>query len=286
MNTKTRTIDILTIIGITAVIWPVFAFSHEVIGHGVSAFLLGEQVRGAVSTTVHIHDFYDLDHVTARIGWWGFRIVASAGTLVNLLTGALALILLRSHRITNAHLRYGLFLLATISIFQQAFWMAVMPFVKLGGDWTAFFIELNHGIYWRTGVTIIGIALLALGYYLPLRFWKPNFGSETRKRNATIRKLTFIPIVSAFIIQFLSILGSPLSGPRHTIIPAIFSFIPFIIWLIPANIISKLWACSDMPETVLMRNYLWIVAGLITSILFIVVLGMGVGSFEGHPDYR
>lgn len=285
MKTKKQTIDVLTVIGITAVVWPLFAFAHEIIGHGVSAFMLGEEVRGAVSTTVHIHDFYNLDHVSDRIGWWGFRIVASAGTIVNLITGAIALILLHSRRVANTHLRYGLFLLATISIFQQAFWMAIMPFVKLGGDWTAFFIELDYGVYWRTGITIIGLALLGLGYYLPLYFWKPNFGAELKKRKSIIRKLTFIPILSAFIIQFLSILGSPLSGPRHTIIPAIFSFIPFIIWLIPANTISKLWVCTNAPETVLTRNYFWIVAGLITSFLFIVVLGMGIGSFEGHPDY-
>lgn len=94
-NTRSKSCqDISTIVAIAIVAWALFAVLHEIVGHGGAAFFLGEKVLGAVSTTVHIMDFYDLSHVVDRIGWWGFRVVAAAATAVNLATGALALLLL------------------------------------------------------------------------------------------------------------------------------------------------------------------------------------------------
>jgi hypothetical protein len=262
-----------------------FAVLHEVVGHGVSAILLGEKLLGAVTTTVHIDDFYDLDHVASRIGWRGFRTVAAAGTFVNFITGAMAILLLRSRRITAPATRYFLWLFATVSIIQQAFWLAVMPFAGLGGDWTAFFIELEQGVFWKAGVTVIGILLLWAGYQLPIRQWKPVLGNDKNERRHQIRRLTIVPILAALVVQFLSILWSPFEGPRHTTIVSSFSFIPLFLWLIPVNLIR--WPEAPLSSEIfhLNRSKVWLVIGLIALVLFVFVLGPGVGSFTGHPSY-
>lgn len=274
-----------TIMAASVVAWVLFAVLHEIVGHGAIALLLGEDLRGAVSTTVHIADFYDLERVAARIGWWGFRAVAAGGTFVNFAAGAVAILLLASRRIVHPATRYFLWYFATVSIVQQAFWLSVMPFAALGGDWTAFFIGLESATTWKAGVTTLGIALLWLGYRMPLRAWAPDIAEDRRARRRQIRRLTIIPVLTTFAVQLLSVAWSPLEGPRHTTIVSVFSFIPLLLWLIPANLISwpgRLRQVRPLPVT---GSRAWLVAGLVAFVVFVFVLGTGIGTFEGHPDY-
>jgi len=284
-NSTNQKVHLSTIAAISIVTWSLFAVLHEILGHAGAAFLLGEDVRGAVSTTVHIADFYNLNSVSNRIGWWGFRFVAAAGTLINLSTGLIALLLLKSKQITQTSTRYFLWLFASISIFQQGFWLTVMPFAALGGDWTAFFIELDHNKLWKIGVTIAGAFLLWFGYHMPLyRFWSRYKVSKTVSRSLKAQ-FSIVPILVAFITQLLSVMWSPLNGPRHTTIVSIFSFIPLILWLIPINLIQWPHSPSAMEMFQLKRSNSWILAGFVAFFLFVVLLGTGIGSFSGHPDY-
>ena len=280
-----KSLDLPTIMATSVVAWVLFATLHEIVGHGVAALLFGEQLRGVVSTTVHIADFYALDRVAARIGWWGFRTVAAGGTAINFATGTLALLALASRKIDHPAHRYFLWYFATISFLQQAFWLAVMPFAALGGDWTAFFIELEPSTLWKCGVTVTGAALLWIGYWLPIRLWRPSISDERRKRRRDIRHLTVVPVVTTFVVQLLSITWSPLEGPRHTTIVSIFSFIPQFLWLIPVNLIR--WPVPQRTACALptARSLGWVVAGIGAFVVFVFVLGTGIGSFEGHPDF-
>lgn len=283
-NTK-KSIHLLTVAGVASIAWCSFAFIHEVFGHGGSATFLGEKVLGAVSTTVHIDDFYDLISVAERIGWWGFRFVAAAGTVLNFFTAGIALFLLGWPRISNPATRYFLWLFSTISIFQQAFWMAVMPFASLGGDWTAFFIELEHQLLWKIGVTLTGVILIWVGIYLPFKLWNYNWGETKQIRVTSIRKLVYLPILYLFILQLLSVCWSPLEGPRHTTIVSVFTFIPIWLWIPVIRFVQLPRASSVNVNSGIPSNLLWLVAGLIVAILFVAVLGTGIGSFVGHPDY-
>lgn len=275
-----------TIAAIAAVVWSVFAVLHEIVGHAGTALLLGERPVGFLSTTVHIIDFYDLEHVVDRIGWWGFRAVASAGSLVNFAAAAMALVLLRWRRVTDPSLRYFLWLFASMSLFQQAFWLAIMPFAGLGGDWTAFFIGLEPSILWKSGVTAVGIVLLWLGIRLPLRLWAPALGDDPREQRRRMRRLTLLPVVAAFILQMASVMWSPLSGARHTTIVSVFSFIPFVPWLLALGLRRRWRAFDAPPATVgLPRSPVWLLLGLIACVLFAGVLGPGLGSFDGHPSF-
>jgi len=177
---KRNSLDILTISSIGIVSWVLFATLHEIIGHGVVAAIFGEEFKGAVSTTVHIVDFYKLDNVVERIGWWGFRTVAAGGSIFNFITAAIALILLANSKIKNPSFRYFLWLFSSISIFQQALWLAIMPFAAIGGDWTAFFIEINNPILWKLFVSTIGLILLWIGIYIPMKLWSPKLSSISK----------------------------------------------------------------------------------------------------------
>jgi len=284
IEAKYQSHHIPTIAAIGIVAWCIFAVLHEILGHAGAAILLGEQVQGAVTTTVHIADFYNLEHVTDRIGWWGFRTVAAAGTFVNFLAATLALLFLRSKSVTLPAMRYFLWFFATLSIFQQAFWLAVMPFASLGGDWAAFFIELRPAIPWKLGATLTGIILLWIGFKVPLRLWATTFGTGTQHSDL-IWQLSSVPLVAAFTVQIFSVLWSPLSGSRYTTLVSLFSFIPLMIWLVIFNT-TKHFQDNSSSETIrIERSYGWMAAGIIVAIIFIGVLGPGIGSFEGHPNY-
>jgi len=278
-------LDLPTIMAASAVAWVLFAMLHEIAGHGGTALLLHEDLRGAVSTTVHIADFYDLTHVVGRIGWWGFRAVAAAGTVVNLATGGLALVLLASNRIVHPASRYFLWFFATISFVQQGFWLTVMPAARLGGDWTAFFIQLDSATFWRAGVTLIGAAAVWLGFRVPLRLWMPVLPEDPRERRRRRHRLTIVPVLTTFALQLLSIAWSPLEGARHTTIVSVFSFIPLFLWLLPVNLIRWPRGRRQEAEAPFTRSTVWLVAGLAASVFFAFVLGSGIGSFEGHPSF-
>ena len=182
-------------------------------------------------------------------------------------------------------MRYFLWLFASISIFQQAFWLTIMPFLSIGGDWTVFFIKLKPTIIWKTGITIFGLVFLWIGLYVPIRLYNPFPELDKNNSRRLIRKMTIIPIVATFILQILSVMWSPLSGPRHTTIVSVFSFIPLILWLVLVNLIR--WPHTPVSEEIFRidKSNTWLIIGFIAFYLFVVVLGTGVGTFTGHPSY-
>ena len=281
---QTDRLHLPTIVAVSGVAWTVFASLHEIVGHGVVAMLLGERVVGAVTTTVHIVDFYDAERAAARIGWWGYRAVAAGGTVVNFVSAALALAALGSPRVRSPATRLFLWLFASLGLFQQAFWLAVMPFAGLGGDWVAFFLELRPALPWKIAVTVSGVALLVCGVRCPFSLWKPVLAADPSVRRRQRLLLTVLPISIAFAVQALSVVGSPLAGGRHTWIVTVFSFLPLLLWLAVVNRPGP-WGREEREgePTAIAASPAWIIAGAVTLVLFVFVLGPGVGSFEGHP---
>ena len=104
MKSKRRTeIDILTLIAITVIAWSIVNFLHEAIGHAGSAALLGIPVRAVSTTTMYI-EWSQIDSAAENM------IIHAAGPGMNLLTGIIALLLLRSQKVTDSATRYFLWL--------------------------------------------------------------------------------------------------------------------------------------------------------------------------------
>ena len=101
-------IDIPTLIAISIAAWSLVNFLHEVIGHAGSAVLLGIPVR-AVSTTTLFVDWGQVESFSE------IQIIHAGGTVMNLLTGVIALFFLRSSKVTHSATRYFLWLFSTIS---------------------------------------------------------------------------------------------------------------------------------------------------------------------------
>jgi hypothetical protein len=279
-------VDTLATMAVGVIAWIAFAVLHEVVGHAGVAAILGEDVRGLATTTAHIHDFYEIDSVTDRIGEWGFRLVCAGGFLMNFFTALLALVLLASGRVKSPSFRYFLWLFSTVSIVQQSFWMTVLPFSGLGGDWVAFLEGLDPAVTWKIILTAIGLTLFVVGMKLPFHLWHPILPIEAQTRRRCIRRLTLVPMAAAFVVQSLSVLWAPLSWSRYGMLITIATFLPIGIWLL---VVSKFrrWPTAQSPDSTLRigREASWLTAAIVLSILFIAWLGPGIGSFEGHPQY-
>ncbi|UCE25191.1 MAG: hypothetical protein JSU74_03860 [Candidatus Zixiibacteriota bacterium] len=280
-------INRLTIISIASVAWILFVVLHEVIGHAAVAAALGEDVRGLATTTAHIHDFYNIDHVAARIGEWGFRAVCAGGAVLNFVTAFAAIMMLTCKRLTDPAVRYFLWLFATVSIVQQAFWMTILPFTGLGGDWVAFLNNLRPSFLWKSALTLLGVTLFFAGIKLPFSKWRPVLPADTKPKRQYIRRLTLEPIAVAFMLQLLSVLFAPLSWSRYGLAVTVATFVPLGIWL-AVMMRSRRWPVAEGANSTIRIDLKigWIAAALILTVLFVAWLGPGIGSFEGHPQYN
>lgn len=279
-HAKHQFLYIPTLIAIAIVAWTAFTLLHLIAGHVGAAVLLGEQVKGVSSTTWNMADTWE--SVSERIGMWGFRTIAAGGPAASFITGAVALLLLRSGWVARSSMRYFLWFFATISFIQQAPHSLVAGVFVPGSDGWLFMRELEPSVPWAIGVTLVGLLFTWIGYYYPLRLWMPS----TTDGGHVLGAVTTIPVLMAFIVQLLSVLTSPLlespTGGFQPLVATGSSFIPLLLWLVLVNVIP--WPRSSASlETLRLRQSIgWLVAGLIASFLLIAVIGPGVGSFEGY----
>ncbi|MBN1449775.1 MAG: hypothetical protein JW963_02075 [Anaerolineales bacterium] len=261
-------IDIPTLIAIATLAWVLVNVSHEIIGHAGAAVLLGIPVR-AVSTT------------TAAIAWdqvisiGAVRTIMAGGTVMNLVGGVVALILLRLWRQAKSTTRYFLWLFSTFS-----FIIAVMNLVSVmligAGDWTEFIRELEPKGLWMAVIIGTGVIFAVFGYILPLRLWMPDL----RDRRRTQVAITVIPVVTIVIVQSISLMGSPFargtSGADH-LLACVFAYLHFILWAILVNALPVPRSKYSPQNIALPRAYGWLATGLLVALFYFVVLGPGIG---------
>jgi len=262
-------IDIPTLIAISALAWVLVNVSHEIIGHAGAAILLGIPVRAVSTTTASIA----WDQVTS-IG--AVRTIMAGGTVMNLMGGAAALILLRLMRQAKSPTRYFLWLFSTFSFIIAA--MNLVSVMLIGaGDWTEFTRELEPRVLWKAIIIGVGVILTVFGYILPLRLWMPDLRDNRRTQLA----VTAIPVVTVIVVQSLSLIGSPFArgtlGAAH-LLACVFAYLHFILWAILVNALPAPRSKYSPQNIGLPRSYGWLATGLLVALFYFVVLGPGIGS--------
>lgn len=276
MNTagKRMVIDLPTLVAISTVAWVLANILHEIVGHALSAILLGIPVRAVSTTTAYI--------VWDQIQSAGeFRIITAGGTVVNLITGAFALILLHSRKVTNSASRYFLWLFATISVILATLNLVSAPLIG-GGDWMEFTRQLEPRSIYLAVIIGVGLLVTVAGYILPLRMWMPNLKG---KRWVQL-KVTVIPVVTLISVQTLSLVNSPFakipSASNH-LIASVFAYLHFILWAILVNVLPVPRSTEPVESIRLRRSIVWLAVGLVVFLFFVFVLGPGLGPLESDP---
>ena len=271
-QSRDKLLDIPTLIAISLVVWALVDILHEIVGHGGAAVLMGFDVKAASTTTVFFTSDqpYDIDKE---------RFFNAAGVLVNLITGSLALIVLRWRNALSPSWRCFLWLFASFSAIVVAVNLVSAPLIG-GGEWTAILRGLEPGAGWKSLVIGTGVVLAVVGYILPLRLFMP----QVKDRRLVQLGLTAIPVLTVIIFHSLSLLRSPfakLPPDTNHLVASVFAYLHLVLWVVMVNVIP--WPRSSGPaERIrLSRSGTWLAAGLIILVFYVAVLGPGIGSFEG-----
>jgi hypothetical protein len=270
-------IDIPTLVAISTMAWVLVNVSHEIIGHAGSAALLGMPVRAVSTTTAYI----EWDRASS-IG--AYTIINAAGTMVNLICGVAALILLNLKRQANSATRYFLWLFSTFSFIIVAMNLISVNLIG-GGDWAGIISQLEPRGLWKATIIGVGVIIAVSGYVMPLRIWMPDLKDNRRAQLA----VTVVPVVTMIVVQSLSLIGSPfarLPSAANHLLASVFAFLHFVLWAILVNALP-VPRSKKPPESIrLPRSYVWLASGLVFAFFYLGVLGPGLGPLEEDPRLR
>jgi hypothetical protein len=267
-------VDVPTMIAASTVAWAMVDVLYEIVGHGGAAVLLGVPVR-AVSTTTIFADWDQIQSIADN------QIIHVSATLLNLATGCLALAALRSRRVTGPASRYCLWVFATFSFVVVTLNLTLGV---AGGDWAVVIEGMQEGGPWRAGVLAAGVVVGVLGYLLPLKLWLPDLCGH---RGLQL-KVTATPVLVLLVVQTLSVLGSPfralpMDSGTNALVASVALFVYCGLWLALVNLVPVPRSSAPVDSIQLPRSRIWLAVGLVVAVLFIALLGPGLGPLEADP---
>jgi hypothetical protein len=251
--------DGLTICAISLLAGMLANMLHEGLGHAATALLTGTK-SGVLSTVAWSSDV-------------DTRLVAAGGTLVNLMAGAVFWIALRSAKSASARFRFFLLMSLAFNLFTGTgyfFFSGVTNF----GDWAMVIAGLPSHWLWRTLLTLAGIASY-YGAVLVVGIGLVRYVGVPKNEQRRLRKLTFLPYVSAILLACAGGLLNPIGMHLmwQSALPATAGGDSGLLWLryyIPKGTIP------EQPSDEIDRSYLWIIVAAALSVVFIFVLGRGI----------
>jgi hypothetical protein len=274
MENNRPNIDMVSLIAISILAWCSVNIFHEIIGHAGSAVVMGIPVH-AVSTTTFYSEWGPMNTVAQS------RIVNAAGPVMNLVTGAIALVMLRLSGAKRTSTNYFLWLFSTFSFIIVTINLISAPLIG-GGDFSEILRTVDNPNFWKPIIIGIGVILTIIGYILPLRLWIPDLRGNRR----TLLKITLTPVVVAIVVQTMSLIGSPfakLPPDQNHLLASVFAFLHLILWVILVNILPVPRSRLTPKHLELPRSNVVIIMGLLMGLLFIGLLGPGLGPFEEDP---
>ncbi|MBP9826568.1 MAG: hypothetical protein KBF21_20235 [Thermoanaerobaculia bacterium] len=264
-----------TVIAIAVVAYALTNVAHEGLGHGGMCVAMGGEPR--VLNAVYFE--CGRDGVTDA----GSRWISAGGTLTNLAFAALTALLLRAGIVRAATGRYFLWLFLTLNLLQAfGYWM----FSGLGGigDWNAVVAGWPHYALWRVGLAVVGTAAywfvavpIALRGLLPfLDASDPETGPG---RMARAVRLTVVPYIAGGVLYVSAGLLNPESPMLVLISAAAASFggASALAWMAQLLRNRERYAPTGAAALGLARSWPWLIAGALTALFFIAVLGPGIG---------
>lgn len=251
--------DRLTLIAISALACILQDVLHEVLGHGVTAWLSGSH-RVTVSTVAMQSDI-------------STRLISANGTLVNLIfAGIVWLLLLRAQRYTPTT-RYFLVLAMAGNLFTGTGYFLFSGVFNFG-DWAAVIKGLQPHWVWQVGLIVLG----AISYFasmLVVGAKLKSFG-PTSEGSRRLRALCWTPYSTDGILAALGGLMNP-AGLFYVIASALPSTLGANAGLLSLPGMMGKWKQSEEDQAgPILRAPGWIAAGFVGILLFIFVLGRGL----------
>jgi hypothetical protein len=256
--------DAPTVAAIAVIAYVLATMLHEGVGHGGACLITGG--RPVLISTVAVDCTADN------------RLVIAAGTIMNVIVGALCFGLARMTSPKNARRRFFFWLTMAVSLFMPA---GYFLFSGIGGfgDWAQFIRGLNPQWAWRAGMTIFGgVAYMAVGR-LNLLELRPLIGGDKEERVVCARRLTTI---SYFTGGILSCIAGALNPAGWILVAlsaaaATFGGTSGLLWTIDWLKNERRIPLGDAAEpTPIRRSWSWIACAGVLALVFIFVTGPGL----------
>jgi hypothetical protein len=260
-------VDYLTVIALSMLAYTLAVLLHEHIGHTLACISLGGH-------PVELGAFY-VNCQYANMADLPIRLVALAGPIVSLITGAICLFFLDRIPKGSSHMRYWAWLFGTISLMTAAGYLMFSGVTGLGD----FGSSRDGALYlarpewlWRLALAVIGCAGYALVIYLSLGKMDTLIGGGGIPRVAQAQKLALTSYLSGTLMSVIIGLLNP-QGIIIVLISAAASTLggtSGLAWMM--QMLDRKKVSSATPLR-LERSWFWVSMGFIAAILYAVILG-------------
>jgi len=275
-----KKVNIPTLIAISALSWILVNITHEFFGHAVFGILSGLKLNAFSTSTAFFN--MDWNEYINQHGYTTLRLYLLGGVLMNFVTGVIALLILKLYKSLSSQMHLFLWLFSSFS-----FIIIVMNFITVtfigGGDLPQIIITFKNQESLKTIVLIIGFIIMIAGYMIIQK----NFMPEIKGHRSVLILITLIPVITAIIIQTLSLLKSPfayLPPSQNHLLASVLAYFHFLLWALIVNIMPLTSKKNSIEKVVVEKSIIWITISLIFIIFYIFILGPGIGSFEGHSS--
>ena len=239
-----------TVAAITCVAFTISDMSHEGLGHGVVAYIMG--AKHLTLTTTYLN--CDIDN----------KWIIAAGTVVNLIEGVIALALLRLGGFA-AHLRFFLWILATVSLFDGTGYFLFSSVFNFG-DWAMVIKGIPHAFAVRMAMGAVGLIL----YTLSMRV----VAGEIAVFAERLETVTWVPYAVTVLVNCLAAAFNPL-GVMLLLVSALPASAGANAGLF--NLAGWARGLRSSEGTLAVTPHRgWMIAGALTAAIFIGVFGHGV----------
>jgi hypothetical protein len=250
--------SLLTIVALAVVAYAAADTLHEMLGHALVAKLVGVKALSISSVALQ----------TAETS----RVVAAAGTLVNLVTGAVAFAWLSDDPPFDAG-HYCVWLFAFVSSMNSGYLVA--SGVLDSGDWAVVIDGLSPQWAWRSGVAVAGVML----YKIAVRAATRTAIAWVTTGAVSVREIRCVMVWSYIAGGVLLVLASALNpiGPALILASGVGASFG-LTWglLIVPGIVASRTVEPPLTRNVLRLPPVWAALALLVGILFVGVLGPGI----------
>lgn len=259
--------DLLTVMSIAALAYLLATALHEHLGHGVSCLSLGGHLKelGAFYVSCDYAGMSDLN----------IRLVALAGPLVSFILGLVAFAALRSARGASPYMRFFLWLLGGIGLMTATGYLLFSGISGLGDFGTSrdgMLYQSTPEWLWRAVLTLLGIAGYAWSIRNMLSSMEDLIGGSGPDRVRRAQRLALTAYLTGAVVSILIGLLNP-QGIFILLASAAAASLGGTSALAWSMTLLKRDRQTTEPPLSLTRQWGWIMAGLLFTLIYGLLLG-------------